>query len=177
MTNDGFAIRTAEGADLPALALLGAKTFVDTFGFQYSEADLEAFLIKNHTLTVYRKLFNDPRYAIWVAEQAERLVGYSVAGPSSLPVPQPAALDGEIKRLYVHRDYQNAGLGSLLLAPTLDWLKANYRALYLSVYAENHGARRLYERHGFALHHRYEFMVGDHADPELILRYGHSTES
>ena len=171
MTANQMIIRSAEAADTQVLARLGMQTFVDTFGHLYAKSDLEAFLAANHSLLVYRKLMHDPRYALWVATVERRLVGYSVAGPCGLPVPSPAALDGELKRLYVQKDFQNTGLGHRLFMPALSWLQANYKALYISVYEENHGARRLYERQEFVVHHRYEFMVGTHADPELIMRY------
>jgi RimJ/RimL family protein N-acetyltransferase len=41
----------------------------------------------------------------------------------------------------------------------------------LSVYVDNHRARRFYERHGFEPVGRYDFMVGSHADEDLILRH------
>ena len=42
--------------------------------------------------------------------------------------------------------------------------------MYLTVYVDNHRARRLYERYGFEVVGRYDFMVGSHADEDLILR-------
>ncbi len=45
------------------------------------------------------------------------------------------------------------------------------RELILSVYVDNHRARRFYERYGFEAVGRYDFMVGTHADEDLILRH------
>jgi diamine N-acetyltransferase len=43
--------------------------------------------------------------------------------------------------------------------------------LVLSVYVDNRRALRFYERHGFEKVGRYDFMVGSHADEDLILRH------
>ena len=44
------------------------------------------------------------------------------------------------------------------------------RELYLSVYVDNHRARRLYERYGFTFVAPYAFMVGAQADEDHIMR-------
>jgi len=57
----------------------------------------------------------------------------------------------------------------------MDWAldearRRGAKELYLTVYVDNHRARRLYERYGFAVVGRYDFMVGGHADEDLIMR-------
>jgi RimJ/RimL family protein N-acetyltransferase len=42
--------------------------------------------------------------------------------------------------------------------------------LFLSVFVDNHRARRFYERCGFEAVGRYDFMVGTHADEDIIMR-------
>ena len=57
----------------------------------------------------------------------------------------------------------------------MDWAIATARArgaqdLFLSVYVDNHRARRFYERYGFERVGRYQFMVGAHADEDDLMR-------
>jgi ribosomal protein S18 acetylase RimI-like enzyme len=55
----------------------------------------------------------------------------------------------------------------------MDWAiayahDAGHDAIQLSVYAENHGAQRFYERYGFEKIADITFKVGDHYDPEFL---------
>ena len=42
--------------------------------------------------------------------------------------------------------------------------------MWLSVYVDNHRARRFYARNGFEDRGRYAFMVGAHADEDRLMR-------
>jgi ribosomal protein S18 acetylase RimI-like enzyme len=161
-------IRRAEPGDAAALASLGVSTFCETFGHLYRREDLDAFLLKNHSVDVYRQLLADPRYALWLAEAGDR-VGYCVAGPCSLPVPDKPANAGEIARLYIDARAQGRRLGERMLTTALGWLRERFAHVYLSVYRDNLRAQRLYEKHGFRKIHEYFYMVGEHADPEWIM--------
>ncbi|MCI5047170.1 MAG: GNAT family N-acetyltransferase [Aquisalinus sp.] len=161
--------------DVAVLAALGKATFVEKFGHLYKPDDLQAFLLDNHTQEQYLKLIEDDRYRVWLAHKGNEPVGYAVAGPCTLPVegvsPETLASAGEIKRLYILSSCQGGGLGQKLMGAMSDWLIASgYAPIYLSVYADNHGAQRFYQRYGFSVIQQYEFKVGEHRDPELIMQ-------
>ncbi len=163
-------IRLALEEDAQTLAALGAETFVATFGHLYGEKDLNAFLAKNHTAGVYEALLRDPDYGLWISETPQgEAIGYAVAGPCSLPVPDLPVKSGELARLYLKKGVQGGGIGARLLEPALEFLRDRFDHVYLSVYAENAVAQRLYQRFGFVKIHDYFYMVGDHADPEWIM--------
>ncbi len=164
-------VRPIESNEIDALSSLAIKTFTDTFGHLYKSEDLNMFLEGNHTPHCYRALFADPDYEIWVGcDDLGALHGYVVAGACNLPAPDMPSSAGELLRLYVDKGMQNSGLGGRLLATALDWLEERFDHLYLSVYSENFGAQRLYARHGFQKVHEYTYMVGNHADPEWIMK-------
>ena len=74
-----------------------------------------------------------------------------------------------MKRLYVRAGEDGSVLGRRLLAEALAWLERPGRRLWIGVWAENHGAQRLYARHGFAKAGEYQFPVGRVRDREFIL--------
>ncbi|MEZ5928653.1 MAG: GNAT family N-acetyltransferase [Parvularculaceae bacterium] len=167
----GVSIRRATLGDAQALAELGAVTFTETFGHLYKNEDLQAFLKKNHSPQAYEEILADPAWAVWIAEAPDgEKMGYAAAGPCGLPVPEMPEKSGELVRLYLLRAHQKSGVGGHMLATALDWLEKNFDHLYLSVYAENYGAQRLYQRHGFVKIHDYFYKVGEHSDPEWIMQ-------
>ena len=99
------------------------------------------------------------------------LIGYVTACPAHLPHPDVSPDDGEIQRLYILQGHQGGGRGTALLNTALEWLERDGpRTLWIGVWSENYGAQRFYARHGFEIVGEYSFMVGDHADHELITR-------
>jgi ribosomal protein S18 acetylase RimI-like enzyme len=161
--------RLADGADATALAELGASTFTDTFGHLYESSDLEIFL-QNHSPENWDRELNDPAFEVRVAESDGRLVGYVKLGPPHLPF-EPRGEAAELRQLYVVEEMKGQGIAQSLM----DWVidrarrrRADY--LYLSVFTENHRARRFYEKYGFEPEGTYAFMVGDHADEDIVMR-------
>lgn len=167
-----FTIRRASPGDATALASIARETFVETFGHLYRPEDRTAFLETSMSVAAYAALLVDPHVAVWVAEDNHRaMVGYLNAGPCKLPVPQREAGAGEIRQLYLRASAQREGLGTRLLVLGLEWLAAQgHSPLYVGVWSGNHGAQRLYARHGFEKVGEYDFPVGEHLDREFILR-------
>jgi ribosomal protein S18 acetylase RimI-like enzyme len=167
----GRTIRRAVAADAQTLSRLGTDTFVETFGHLYSAADLAAFLAEHHAPAAWAKQLADPAYAIWLLHEDAEPIGYVLAGACGLPHPEARPQDGEIKRLYLARERQGGGWGGRLLEAALEWLERDRpRAIWLSVWSENHGAQRFYARYGFEKAGEYEFVVGTQRDHEFIFR-------
>ena len=167
-------IRRATPADAEALSALSRTCFTQTFEHLYDPADLEAFLDEAYAPDVLRAELEDPNRATWLLfEDAtdEAPIGYATACPANLPHPDVAPGDGELQRLYILQGHQGGGRGTLLLNTALEWLERDGpRTLWIGVWSENYGAQRFYARHGFEIVGDYSFMVGDHADHELITR-------
>ena len=165
----GVQIRRAGPEDAEALAEVGRDTFVETFGHLYPPEDLADFLAKSYTPRAFSRYLQGAPHGLWIAEQEGRGVGYVQAGPCTLPHPEVTPVCAEVKRLYVRKDAHGLGLGTVLLTTALDWLSRPGRRLWIGVWAENHGAQRLYARHGFERVGAYQFPVGRTLDDEFIL--------
>lgn len=161
--------RDARSADLGAIDHVFRTSFCDTFAHLYSAEDLSSFLSK-FTAEAWLSELDDPRFHFRLALDGERIVGFVKLGPSALPI-DAGARAIELRQLYVLKAYHGSGLAR----PLMDWALEKARLsgahqIYLTVYVDNHRAKRLYELYGFEAVGRYDFMVGNHADEDIIMR-------
>ena len=162
--------RDATAADAPALRALFAESFVETFGHLYRPSDLKEFLAGNSDAKWQANL-TDPEVAIQVAECDGRLAGFVELAPQKLPY-QTDEPTVELRRFYLRSDAHGRGIADELMRWALrEAARRGARELILSVYIDNHRARRFYERYGFETVGKYDFMVGSHADEDLILKH------
>jgi ribosomal protein S18 acetylase RimI-like enzyme len=161
-------IERATAEDRAAVAQIGRQTFRETFGHLYAPEDLALFLDQSHSEEAAHKLLSAPDAAVWLLKDGDKVAGYAAARANTLSTDHPTNADGEIARLYVLGRYHGGGFGSQLLECALLWLEERFRHLYVSVYADNHGAQRLYRRYGFEMVKEYRYMVGNHADREFL---------
>jgi len=160
--------RDATAADAATLDRIFDTSFCDTFAHLYRSEDLDAFL-SSFGVADWEAQLNDPAYAFRIAEARGEPVGYVKLGPLKLPVEtgRPAIL---LDQLYILKEHHGVGIAHGLM----DWALAEARSrgaeeMYLTVFIDNHRARRFYDRYGFVPVGRYDFMVGSHADEDIIM--------
>ena len=161
--------RDATAADADALSELGRRTFVATFGHLYAPDDLDAFLTK-HDAENWEAELSNPAFAVRVVEDAGALVGYCKVGPAELPFTPP---DGaiELRQLYLLDAWKGAGHADALMKWALNQgMRRGASAIYLSVFTDNGRARAFYDRYGFTEVGPYAFMVGNHADADIVMK-------
>ncbi|KAB7772266.1 GNAT family N-acetyltransferase [Xanthomonas maliensis] len=164
-------IRRATLDDAAAVARIATATFTETFGHLYPEQDLRDFLIETFSVERAQIVLGHPNYAIWLLEHEGVAIGHAAAGPCGLPHAEVRPGDGELKRLYLLKQYQSCGWGSRLFETALQWLERDGpRTLWIGVWSENFGAQRFYARYGFVQVGEYDFPVGATVDREFILR-------
>jgi diamine N-acetyltransferase len=169
-------LRPATLADAPALAALGAETFVAAFGDLYSAEDLTAFLAQVHAPGAVAEEIAGDTCTHCLAEDAGELIAFcKLRYPSHYAAYSGAANPIELGQLYALPGRTGGGIGTRLM----DWALGVARtrghdAVLLSVYAENYGAQRFYQRYGFAKIADITFQVGEQLDPEFLyeLRLG-----
>lgn len=162
--------RPATLADAPALAVLGAETFVAAFGHLYTPQDLENFLAQVHEPAAVAAEIAGDSCTHRLVEDEGRLVAFcKLRYPSHYVAHSDAANPIELGQLYALPDFTGKGIGAQLM----DWAlgvarERGHDAVLLSVYSENFGAQRFYQRYGFGKIADITFQVGDHFDPEFL---------
>ena len=155
--------------DATAIDALFRASFSETFAHLYDPRDLAAFFVA-FTADAWRAELADPDFAFRLAEEDGRLAGYAKLASISLPV-EPEGPAAELRQLYVAAPWRGAGVAASLMGWVIETARGRGADwLYLSVFIDNHRARRFYARYGFEEAGHYAFMVGSHADEDLIMR-------
>jgi diamine N-acetyltransferase len=164
-----LAFRNAGPRDAAALERIFDSSFSDAFGHLYRAEDLQSFL-STFSLADWEAELRDKAMAFRLAEADGVPVGYAKLGPQKLPV-EPAGPAMLLDQLYILKAHHGTGIARRLMDWVLDEARRRgVQELYLTVYIDNHRARRLYEHYGFEPVGRYDFMVGSHADEDIIMR-------
>ncbi|QIK79015.1 GNAT family N-acetyltransferase [Sphingomonas piscis] len=161
--------RTPTTKDWSTIDHLFRVSFCDTFAHLYAEEDLDAFLA-DFTEQAWTAQLTDAAYAFLLAEDEGEPVGYVKLGPRELPVAS-AENSIELRQLYLLKHWHGQGIAEHLMRWAVDTAKERGAAeMFLTVYTDNHRARRFYERWGFDYVGPYTFMVGNHRDEDIIMR-------
>lgn len=164
--------RDATITDGPALADMGRRCFVETFGPHFPPDDMAIHLGRMFGPEGLPRELRQPKLRIRMAEDDGAIAAYLKLAPMSLPVPhEPDAL--EIKQLYVLEPWQGAGVATVLM----DWAVETTRAdgapaIYLSVWEHGHRAIAFYARHGFKQVGVAPFQLGTRAYQDPVMRLG-----
>lgn len=168
----GVRIRLAEAGDLRPLAELARRTYVDAFGYSLLPSDLAAHIESKLSDSCFERYLTDDTFVL--AEHDAHLVGFLQIGAArSDPLCGPVLPgDVELRRIYVLSGYQNRGIGRRLIDAALqEPVAKTARHIFLDVWEENIGARKLYERYGFTVIGKQLFKVqsGAEAGFDLIM--------
>ena len=167
-------LRPALLEDAKPLAKLGRETFCAAFEHLYKPADLNAFLTEVYEPQVVAGEIAAGEYihrlATDVVDGEEVLIGFcKMRRPSWYADDSDAVNPIALGQLYTDPARTGEGIGAALM----DWALAEARtsghdAVQLSVYSENYGAQRFYQRYGFAKIADIGFMVGEQRDDEFL---------
>jgi ribosomal protein S18 acetylase RimI-like enzyme len=163
-------LRDAVPTDAAAIADFFAFSFTDTFGYLYPPEDLATFLAQCDEAS-YRAELLDPRYRFRIGEVDGAIRSLCKLGPPSLPFEPKGRRAIELRQLYVAPELKGEGLAATLIDWALDTARAlGFEDIYLSVFVDNHRARRFYERYGFVEVGTYAFKVGNVVDDDRVMR-------
>jgi ribosomal protein S18 acetylase RimI-like enzyme len=163
-------LRPATPDDALALGSFGRHAFIAAFGHCYANADLDPFLEKVYGEAGVRGDLADPLIRVELAVDERGIAGFckmklSAGWPGHARGRNPV----QLMQLYV----DPARTGQAIGARLMDWALAAARGhgadeIQLSVWSENFGGHRFYERYGFAKVADIDFWVTNHRDEEFL---------
>lgn len=165
-------LRDAIPSDAEALARLGRISFCHAFEHLYRPEDLSGFLEEVYSPDAVAAEIADPGIRHQLTEDAQ---GSGLTAFIKVKYESPYIEHSDAKRplclgqLYTDPARTGEGLGAALM----DWCLNLARqrrcdAVQLSVYSENYGAQRFYQRYGFGKIADIGFWVGEQRDAEFL---------
>ena len=165
-------LRSATPADAAALAALGRESFCDAFGHLYRAEDLSAFLDKAYSVEAVAAEIADPGITHQLAQDpaSGALAGYcKMRFPSSYAAHSTLVRPIELGQLYCLAAHTGKGIGARLMDWALDLARSGgHDGILLSVWSENFGAQKFYQRYGFGKIADIDFWVGSQRDDEFL---------
>ena len=160
----------ATKADCDAIADIAAKTFVDTFGHLYTEANRDQHIVEKFSAAYFAQSL-DAGDTLLMLKDGATLIGYAKVGHVGLPVKPPIPNGAEeIHRVYIDKAHQGKGIGKAVMLHILSLPRITTAPIvYLGVWEENMKAQALYKQYGFEPVDRYLYQVGDQFDKEIIM--------
>jgi diamine N-acetyltransferase len=184
-------VRRADAADAVELSVFGERIFRETFEATNDPADMAAYLAEAFGVDRQREEIAEPGAIVLLAEDVSgsnldgsTLTGSNSAGsnpvaplagyshltrgeaPDCVPGPDPL----ELKRFYLDRAWQGAGLAQLLMHATIEAaIASGGRTLWLGVWEHNPRAIAFYRKFAFVEAGSHEFMLGRDRQTDLIM--------
>lgn len=160
-------LREAGVSDAPALALIGAASFLESFAGIIAGDAIIGHCARHHQADAYADLLAHGAQA-WLTEAAEggAPIGYALLGAPDLALAQ--AGDVELKRIYTLSRFHGSGMGAALMDQVVR-AAAGHQRLLLGVYHGNERALKFYAKQGFERVGTRQFQVGTRLYDDYIL--------
>ncbi|RJY09231.1 GNAT family N-acetyltransferase [Aurantiacibacter aquimixticola] len=165
-------LRPASLSDAEPLAQLGRTSFCAAFQHLYRPEDLKSFLTEVYSVEAVRTEIADPKITHRLAQDREGspLAGFvKMRAPSWYAEHSDAARPISLGQLYTDPQRTGEGIGAALIDWAIDYSRSEgHDAVQLSVWSQNYGAQRFYQRYGFAKIADIHFLVGKQVDDEFL---------
>ena len=157
--------------DLGTLRSVCITTFKDAFAVENTEEDMNDYLQKSFNRQQLEKELLHPHSAFYLAYYKNELAGYLKINfaPAQTDINDDTSL--ELERIYILKEHQGNGLGSLLLEKVIEIARENtLDHVWLGVWEKNAGAIRLYGRRGFVKFKSHTFWLGKDKQTDDLMK-------
>jgi ribosomal protein S18 acetylase RimI-like enzyme len=169
--NDNLIIRQATIADAAIITNLSVTTFIDAFGSVNTKEDMDKYISECMSLQRLSEEIEDTGSLFLLAVLDGSPVGYTKLRWTEIPDELTGTKPIEIERIYVLQQYQNRKVGIELMNYCINYgLSNNYDTIWLGVWEHNTNAIRFYERAGFQLFGKHDFVLGTDVQTDVLMK-------
>lgn len=164
-------IRKININDLEKLRNLSIQTFRETFDEVNTEEDMQKYLDENLSLERLKSELENPNSEFYFLENNNEILGYLKLNFKDAQTEKVEENHFEIERIYVLKAYLGQKLGQILFDEAIEIGKEkNLDYVWLGVWEENHRALKFYNKNGFEIFGKHDFVLGEDVQTDLLMK-------
>ena len=164
-------IRKINIDDLEALRNLSIQTFKETFEEVNTEEDMQKYLDENLSIEKLKTELENPNSEFYFAENNDEILGYLKLNFKDAQTEKLEENHFEIERIYVLKAFLGQKIGQILFDKAIEiGREKNLEYVWLGVWEENHRAIRFYEKNGFEIFGKHDFVLGEDVQTDLLMK-------
>ncbi len=151
---------------------IGYKTFYDAFGPPVNtEENIQSYLQKKFTLHQINKELQNKNSQFFFVKLKSQIAGYIKLNVGDAQTELVHANGLEIERIYVVKEHQGKKIGQILFEKALEVANdLNMDFIWLGVWDQNPGAIKFYERNGFKIFDKHQFVLGTEIQTDIMMK-------
>ncbi len=157
--------------DIHILHDFSYRTYNETFAHMNTPSNMEAYLEQSFNLNRLHSELLDNNSLFYLLYADGELTGYLKLNESPAQTDINDIQSLEIERIYVAKEFQGKGLGSVLMNMAVDI--ANMRKkiyIWLGVWEKNDKAILFYKKNGFYKFGTHSFFMGEDEQTDFVMR-------
>lgn len=164
-------IRKLNITDLENLQKISITTFRETFEEVNTEEDMQKYLDENLSEEKLKSELENPNSEFYFAENDNQILGYLKLNFGNAQTENQGNETLEIERIYVLKEFFPLKIGQVLFEKSLEIAKEKkLKFIWLGVWEENKRAIRFYEKNGFKIFGKHDFVLGNDVQTDLMMK-------
>ena len=164
-------IRKLNIDDLETLRELSIQTFKETFEEVNTEEDMQKYLDENLSIEKLKSELENPNSEFYFAENNDEILGYLKLNFKDAQTEKLEENHFEIERIYVLKAFLGQKIGQILFDKAIEiGREKNLEYVWLGVWEENHRAIKFYEKNGFEIFGKHDFVLGKDVQTDLLMK-------
>ena len=164
-------IRKINIDDLETLRNLSIQTFKETFEEVNTEEDMQKYLDENLSIEKLKSELENPNSEFYFAENNDEILGYLKLNFKDAQTEKLEENHFEIERIYVLKAFLGQKIGQILFDKAIEiGREKNLEYVWLGVWEENHRAIKFYEKNGFEIFGKHDFVLGKDVQTDLLMK-------
>ena len=164
-------IRKINIEDLETLRNLSIQTFKETFDEVNTEENMQKYLLEKLSIEKLKTELENVNSEFYFAENNDEILGYLKLNFKDAQTEKLEENHFEIERIYVLKAFLGQKIGQILFDKAIEiGREKNLEYVWLGVWEENHRAIKFYEKNGFEIFGKHDFVLGEDVQTDLLMK-------